>query len=886
MQLLKKISLRFRSLFLRKSVDSELDSELRFHIEKQIAANAASGMTPVEARRQAMIEFGGVQELKEECRDMRKINWLQDFAQDVRFGLRILRKSPGFTAVAVLTLALGIGANTAIFSIVYGVLLRPFSYSNPGQLVLLFDVPSKQPNALSAISYRDFTMYRQRNHVFRELAGNGFHDLTLTGAGEPTIVNIAAVTPEIFPLLGVKSLAGRIMLPEDGKQGAAPVAVLSESLWRNRFSSDPGIIGRSIILDMRPFTVIGILPADFRYPDGGPHQDVWIPIAQDPLFGPRLLRPGVPALGGVGRLMPGVTLAQAQAEMTALSAQLAKEFPAQDSGLTMRVVPYRQFVVGDVKSALLILLGAVGVVLLIACVNIANLLLSRAASRGREIAVRIALGAGRARIVRQLLTESALLGLLGGIAGVLLAVWGVRALQSFMPPEVTRIQSIQIGGFVLLFALLLSLAAALAFGLAPAMLATQPRLQSNIKEGTAGAGQRGSRRVRNFLAIAEISLAMTLLVAGGLLIRSFALVNSVNPGFDANNVIRAEVSLPQFQYSSPQQWSSFADELLARLHVLPGLQDSALAAPLPMDRQGEASFPFTIVGNPPLPAGKSNAADYATVSPDYFRVMRIPLLQGRLFSPQDSPSTPNVAIISKTLANRFFPQQNPIGRQMRFGFPPNDNVPREIVGVVGDVRDESLSREPGPMMYVPFAQAPLYGGEVVVRSSLIASNIAAGIRQAVGSIDKNLPVTDVESFPDALGASVAQERFRTLLLGLFGALALVLSAVGIFGVISYSASQRTHEIGLRMALGAQPRDIVRMVLREGFFLAFTGIACGFVAALALTRFLRGLLFQIKPTDPVTFVGAAILLALVALLACYIPARRAMRVDPIIALRYE
>ena len=495
--------------------------------------------------------------------------------------------------------------------------------------------------------------------------------------------------------------------------------------------------------------------------------------------------------------------------------------------------------------------------------------------------MRIALGASRARIVRQLLTESALLGLLGGVAGVLLAAWAVWSLQPFLPSEVVQISSIHVGGPVLVFALLLSLAAALAFGLAPALLATPSNLQTNLKEGGERTGQRGGQHVRSFLAIAEISLAMVLLVAGGLLIRSFALVTSVNPGFDPNNVTEAEVSLPQFQYSTPQQWTAFSNELLARLHAQPGLQDSALAAPLPMDRQGQATFAFSIVGNPPLPPGKSTTADYATVSPDYFHVMRIPLLRGRFFSEQDSPSNPNVAIISETLARRYFPNQDPIGRQMRFGFPPNSNVSREIVGVVGDVRDVALSQKPGPMMYVPFAQAPLYGGEVVVRSSLSASSVAAAIRQAVHSIDKDLPVTDVESFPDALGASIAQERFRTLLLGSFSAIALVLAAVGIFGVISYSASQRTHEIGIRMALGAQRRDVLRLILGQGAKLALLGLGIGAVFAFLLTRLIASLLYGVSATDPLTFGAVAIVLLGVAVTACYIPARRAMRVDPMV-----
>ena len=886
MRIIRIMKRRAYSLLHRSSADAELQREIEIHVQQLTKDAIAVGVTESEARAMALREFGPIEQTKENCRDTRGVSWIQDFAMDLRYGVRMLRESPGFTAVAVLTLALGIGANTAIFSIVDAVLLRSFPYPDPNQLVVMFDVPLKQPDALSAISYRDFTEFRNRNRVFSEMAGNAFHDLTLTGAGDPFVVNVAGVTPEIFPLLNAKPLAGRTLLPEDGKQGAAAVAVLSESLWRSRFGSNPNLIGQSIALDMRSFTVVGILPASFRYPDGAPRQDVWISVVQDPLFGPLTSQPGVRLLGVIGRLKPGVSLAQAQAEMNRLGARFAKEFAAQDSGLGIRIEPYRQAVVGNVKPALLILLGAVGLVLLLACANIANLLLSQATSRGREIAVRIALGAARARIIRQLLTESALLGLLGGVAGVLLAAWGVWSLQPFLPPDVVQISSIHMGGPVLAFALLLSLAAALAFGLTPALLATPSNLQTNIKEGGERTGQRGGQRVRSFLAIAEISLAMVLLVAGGLLMRSFALVTSVNPGFDPKNVTKAEVSLPQFQYSTPQQWTAFSNELLARLHAQPGLQDSAVAAPVPMDRQGQATFEFSIVGNPPLPPGKSITADYATVSPDYFRVMRIPLVQGRFFSEQDTPSNPKAAIISETLAKRYFPNENPIGRHMRFGFPPNSNVVREIVGVVGDVRAVTLSKKPAPMMYVPFAQAPLYGGEVVVRSSLSASSVAAGIRQAVHSIDKDLPVTDVESFPDALGHSISQERFRTLLLGLFSALALVLAAVGIFGVISYSVSQRRHEIGIRMALGAERGDVLRLILGQGAKLALLGLGAGAVFAVLLTRLMASLLYGVSATDPLTFGAVAIILLGVAVAACYIPARRAMRVDPMVALRHQ
>jgi putative ABC transport system permease protein len=886
MRIFRIVKRRFHAVLNRSTADAELQSEIEIHIQQLTREGIATGMNESDARAAALREFGALDQIKEECRDTRRVGGIQDIARDLRYGIRMLRQSPGFTAVAVLTLALGIGGNTAIFSMVDAVLLRPLPYPDPDQLVLMFQVPQKRPDALSGISFRDFEECRARNRVFSEIAGNTFHDLTLTGSGEPSIVNTADVTPEIFALLNAKPVAGRTLLPDDGNPGAAAVAVLSENLWRSRFGADPNLIGKSIALDMRSFTVVGILPASFRYPEGAPRQDVWISVRQDPLFGPLTSRPGVRLLGVIGRLKPGVSLTEAQAEMNTVGARLAQDFPAEDSGFTIRIRPYRQAVVRNVKPALLILLSAVGLLLLMACANIANLQLSQATARGREIAVRIALGASRARIVRQLLTESALLGLLGGGAGVLLAIFAVRILQPFLPAEVIQISSIHVGGPVLVFALLLSLLAVLSFGLAPALLATSSNLHANIKDGGERTGPPGGRHARSFLAIAEISLAVVLLVGGGLLMRSFALVTAVNPGFDPNNVTEAEVSLPQFEYSTPQQWTAFSNELLTRLHALPGFQDSALAAPLPMDRQGQASFPFTIVGDPPLPAGKSITADYATVSPDYFRVMRIPLLRGRFFSEQDSPGSPHVAIIGETLAQRYFPNQDPVGRNMRFGFPPNSNVSREIVGVVGDVRDVALSQNPGPTMYVPFAQAPLYGGEIVVRSSLSTASAAAAIRQAVHSIDKNLPVTDVLPFPDALGQSVSRERFRTFLLGSFSAIALVLAAVGIFGVTSYSTSQRTREIGIRMALGAERGEVLRLILRDAAKLALTGLGLGVVFALLLTRWIASLLYNVSATDPVTFTAVAILLFCVAIAACYIPARRAMRVDPIIALRCQ
>jgi|SRR5579871_898717 len=886
MRSLRIFKQRLRSLLRHSSADAELEREIEIHLQQLTKEGVTSGMTRGEARAMALQEFGSVDRIKEMCRDTRGVSWAQDFLRDLRYGVRTLAASPAFALTAVMTLALGIGANTAIFSIVDAVLLRALPYRDPDQLVLMLNTPLNRPEELQGVSYRDFTEYRKQNRVFSEIAGNAFHDLTLTGAGEPAIVNTAAVTPEVFAVLQTKPLLGRTLQPQDGKPGATPVAVLRENLWRARFGADPRLIGQSINLDMRPFTVVGILPAGFQYPEGAPHPDAWISVMQDPLFGPLTSQPGVRLLGVLGRLKPEISIQQAQAEMSTLGARFAKEFPAEDAGLTIRVQPYRQAVVGNLEPSLFILLSAVGLLLLIVCANIANLLLSKATSRRKELALRIALGASRARIVRQLLTESVLLGLLGGVAGVLVALWAVSSLQPFLPSEVVQISSIHVGGPVLAFALLVSLIATLAFGLAPALLSTSANLQMDLREGGERTGHRGSRHARSFLAVAEISLAMVLLVAGGLLIRSFALVTSVNPGFDPTNIIQAEVSLPQFQYATPRQWLAFSKELLDRLHTQPGLQDSALAAPLPLDRQGQASLPFTIVGNPPLPPGKATSADYTTVSPNYFHVMRIPLLTGRLFSAQDSPSNPNVAIISETLRQRYFPNQNPIGKQMRFGLPPNGNVAREIVGVVGDIRDAALSQKPGAMMYVPFAQTPLYGGEIVVRSNSSQASVAAAIRQTVYSIDKNLPVTDVASFPDTLGRSVSRERFRTFLLGSFSAVALVLAAVGIFGVISYSAAQRTHEIGIRMALGAQRRDVLRLVLAQGAKLALFGLGIGTILALFLSQFIASLLFDISATDPLTFIAVAVILFAVAVIACYIPARRAVRVDPMIALRYQ
>ncbi|MGA9978706.1 MAG: ABC transporter permease [Candidatus Sulfotelmatobacter sp.] len=806
--------------------------------------------------------------------------------QDLRYGLRMLRKSPGFTAVAILTLALGIGANTAIFSVVNAVLLRPLPYENPGQLALLPETNPKQGITDAGMSYPSLLELRDNNHAFSAIAGLASHALTLTGRGEPSEARTIVVTQNFFSVFDTKPLLGRTLLPSDGERGAAPVVVLSEGMWRSQFGGDPKIIGSSATLDMRPYTVVGVMPAEFRTPFFEQAVQLWIPLVQDPLFSGWMTRPQKTHWMPVfARLSPGVSFAQAQAEMETLSARLAKEYPVEEGWKIQQVQPLQQAIVGDVKSPLLILLCAVGLVLLIACANIANLLLTRATSRSREIAVRIALGAPQRRITRQLLTESAILGIFGSVAGMVLAYLGVSALIALLPPELPRIGAIRVDLSVLGFALVLSLVASFVFGLAPVLFAAESDPQTNLREGARAGEATRSQRARSVLAAAEVALAMVLLVGAGLLMRSFARLTSVSPGFEPNGVVKAMVSLPQFQYSTPQQWTAFATQLMTRLQAAPGMQDSACAAPLPI-KDGSVDLPFEIAGNPPLPAGEANSADYVTASPRYFSVMGIPLLRGRLFDTSDSPSSPPVVLISAALARRYFANQDPMGRRLVFGFPLNGRASREIVGVVGDVHDVSLGKNPAPMMYVPFAQAPLYGCEVVVRSTLDAAAVAAAIRTETHNIDKNLPVTDITTLPVALSASVAEPRFRTLILGLFSAIALVLAAVGIFGVISYSVSRRTREIGIRIALGASPASVRRLVIGESAKLVFFGLAAGIPAALVLTRFLSTLLFDVRPADPLTFVGVAVLLALVAFAAAYIPARRAMRVDPIVALRYE
>ncbi len=868
----------------RERMLQNLDDDLREHIDQETQDNVARGMSPEDARRAALLKFGNPTRVKEDVRDVWTTLWLEQFLQDIRFGLRILRRNPGFAVITVLTLALGIGATTAIFSVVYAVLLKPLPYPNSSQLYNVVQARPRDSITNAGWSYPNFADLRERQQVFTALAAVQLHQLTLTGRGEPESVNTSVVTGDFFKVFETQPLHGRLLDADDARKGAPPVVVLGETLWRDKFGGDPSIIGASIQLDKRAFTVVGIVPAAFRFPALTESEQIWIPLPQDPLFGSWMDRRQGHWTQVVARLKPGVLPAQITHDLQAVSATLENDFPAENAGWVAQVVPLQQTIVGAVRPVLLVLLGAVGVVLLIACANVANLLLARATSRAREIAIRNSLGAGRGRVIRQLLSESAALGLLGGVLGIALAYVGVRELIWLLPPELPQVNAIHVDPWVLAFAVCLSIASSFVFGLAPAFITARSSLETNLREGGRTGDSSSRRRARSILAAAEIALAMVLLAAAGLLIRSFAKLTAVNPGFEATHVVTGEIDLPRFQYSKPQQWADFADALLKNLQAEPGMQNSAIAIPLPAV-QPKINLGFEIVGQPAQPSAP-RTADYVAATPGYLHVMGIPLLAGRFFDEHDIMASPKVAVISATLAKRYFPDRNPIGEHLTFAFPPSPGVSREIVGIIGDVRDNSLAQDPGPMMYVPYAQEPFWGAVVLVNSTLTTDVVAAALRRDVGRIDKDLPISDIATIPHLLDQSVAQPRFRTNLLSLFAAMAVILAAIGIFGVIAYSVSSRTNEIGVRMALGASRSEILRLVLRETIVLAWTGLAVGIPCALIAARLLGHMLFNVSASDPLTLALVAIFLTVIAVVAGYIPARRAARVDPMVALRYQ
>lgn len=799
--------------------------------------------------------------------------------KDIRYGIRSLARHPGFTLVALLTLALGIGANTAIFSVVNAVLLRPLPYDDPERLVWLWDTIRPDTNAPTSLP--EFLDWKQQSRSFEQLAafqsGNMFLD---TGDGAED-VPVGLVSPQMFSVFRVNPVVGRTFTDEETLPGRTRVAVVSHSLWQTRFGSDPNISGRTIQLNGRPYTIIGVMQPGFSYPE---RATLWQPLRIDPSDQDR----GPHYLNVVGRLKSDVTLAQAQAEMSTLSARLSQQHPEKTAGHGVKIAGLTEIVVGDIGLALYIFLGAVGFVLLIACANLANLMLARIGGRQREIAVRTALGASRLRIVRQLLTESLMIAVAGGGAGLLLAIWAVSWLVSLSPDTIPRLNEIRVDARVAGFTLLVSMATGVLFGLAPALQISKPALTDALKEsGRTTAGLR-KNRLRSALVVSEVALSLVLLVGAGLLIRSFTKLNQIDPGFNVDRVLTMGVALLPNKYPEEEQVATFYSQILERFATVPGVISVAATTELPFSGSNTSDY-FTIEGRPTIAKESEPLTDYRVVTPRYFQSMGIPLLAGRDFSETDTKKSPNVVVINQEFASRHFETENPLGHRLKLQGQERD--PFLIIGVVGNVHHFGLDDQPEVEAYVPFLQDPLSKNyarslTIVARTKSDPAAVASSLRQTLMSMDKSVPVYAVKPMTEYLRDSLSRRRFSMVLLTTFSSVALVLAALGIYGVISYGVMQRTHEMGIRMALGAQRSHVLKMVVRQAMIVALVGVGIGLLASWALTRLIKSLLFDVSVTDPLTFAVIAVAMIMVALLACLIPARRATKVDPLTALRYE
>ena len=804
--------------------------------------------------------------------------------QDVKYGLRMLAKKPGFTAVAVLTLALGIGANTAIFSVIDASLLRPLPYQHSERLVNLtmrFRRGSRFVVAPHFVAWRDQSNLLDGFGAFG-FGFNGYGDgANLTGMGEPVRIKIAPITVGFFRLLGVTPIAGRDFLTEEGERGRSRVLILSAGVWRQNFGGNPDVIGKTVNLDGTPYTVVGVMPAGLVYPPG----EAWVPEVLD-ATNSLPSSPDFPLLTVIGRLKTATSIEQARSELQLVTDRFNKQVTPSGrahafSQARVEVVPLHALLAGDVRALLFILLAAVSFVLLIASANVANLLLVRAAGRAREVAIRAALGAGRARLIRQLLTESVLLAASGGALGLLIGLWAVDAMKQLIPPSLPN--DIHLDSRVLLFVVVISVASVLFFGLLPALLASRPDLSTACRgEAAPGPDGRGAHRLRELLVVAEIGLSVVLLASAGLLVRSFWRLTETDPGFDASHVLLADCWLPVTMVSNSERQAAFFAQVLERLRALPGVEQVGATTHYPMSTFNALSSSLDIAGAPAVEL--SAPISIASVSPDYFRAMRIRLVKGRSFNQDDGGRAQNVATITESVARGAFPGRGAVGREMSTDGPKGPW--RTVVGVVTDTHNYALDREPWPEIYVPYMQSPSFFMTFVVRTSGDPAQFAPVLKQAVASVDRNQPVSNIQTMEELMEKAVAPRRFKMLLLGAFAGLALLLAIVGLYGGVSYSVTQRTHEIGVRVALGAGRRDVMWLILGEGIFLTVAGLSAGLVGAWALTRFLTGFLYEVKPSDPLTFSAVSLLLAFMAMLACYIPARRATRVDPMVALRYE
>ncbi|MFY9611403.1 MAG: ABC transporter permease [Blastocatellia bacterium] len=795
---------------------------------------------------------------------------METLLQDLRYAVRTLLKRPGFTAVVVITLALGIGANTAIFSVVNGVLLQPLPFKDAHRLVSVMASNPKVFNEPIGASFPDFKDWKEQNQVFEDIAAFTGGSPTLTGEDEPLRVRAQSVSPALFQMLEAEPVLGRGFLPEEEKPDQGKVVVLSHGFWQGRFGGDPGIVGRTLTLDGSPYTVVGVMHGGFRFLRD---VDLWTPLnVPAPLQRIR----GARFLQVVARLKHETSLEQARAGMTTLAQHLESEYAQSNSGWGVSVVSLQEKVVGNVRQGLLVLMAAVGFVLLVACANVANLCLTRGATRKKELAIRVALGAGRRRMIQQLLTESIVLALAGGGLGLLLSLWGIDALRALAPANLPRIEEIGIDRTVLGFTLIVSLTTGLLFGLAPVRQTSRVELQEVLKEG-AGSSIRKRPLLRGALVISEIALSLILLVGTGLLGRSLLAMLSVDRGFRTENLMTMDLSLPQYKYRQEPQQSEFFQRLLERVEALPGVRSAALTSVLPLSSNNSKNA-FALEGR----EGTDNEwANLRIISPDYFGAMAIPVLSGRPFTKGDASGTPDVVIINELMAHRFWLDQDPIGKRILFG----DSGPT-IVGVVGNIKHSGLEAELEPEMYIPFLQQPASSMVLVARAVSAPIALVGPLRELVQSIDKDQPVENFRTMEEVVSRSVAQPQFLTIILSVFATVALALAAVGVYGVVAFSLTQRTHEVGIRVALGAQPSDILRLVLGEGMSLALIGVAMGLLGSFAVTRVISGMLYQVSATDPFTFTLIALLLTGVALAASFIPARRALKVDPMVALRYE
>ena len=802
---------------------------------------------------------------------------MDSLLKDIRYGLRGLLKRPGFTVIALVALALGIGANTAIFSLVNAVVLRPLPFPESDQLVWVYG-NIRNGGSRASVSPPDFIDYRTQNKMFEQFAASGTmpRPMNLTGSGDPERLMASSVTGNYFDAFKVSPALGRGFSLENEKTGQDQVTVLSYSFWQKRFAGDPQIINKTIILDSKPYQVIGVMPPGLSLPQAA---ELWVPMTFD--GDPEMKMRKAHFLRPIGRLKAGVTLLQAQADTDRIAAQLAEQYPDSNTGWNLRLLSLREQLVGGTRTIVFILFGAVGFVLLIACANVANLLLVRAAARQKEIALRTALGASRLRIVRQMLTESLLLSILGGALGALLAVWGVQLLVTLSADSLPPTVNVNIDATVLLFTLLVSIVTGLLFGLAPAFRTAKVNLIDSMKDGARGSEGTLRNRTRSLLVILESAVAVVLLIGAGLLIRSLIALQDVNPGFDANNVLTMRIDLPHKKYQAEGKFENFFQQLETRVASLPGVQTVGLITELPLSGQLN-DMPFEVEGRPPVTPDQAFDADFRLINTNYFTALRIPLLRGRNFTEQEVRQGDKVTIVSQQLVDTVFPNEDPLGKRL---VSEMSKQAFEIIGVVGDIRHRSLDNQPFPAMYFPTRNS---GGRMnlVIRTQGDPLSIVGAVRNEVKALDPDQPIAAVRKMSDWVDSSVAGPRYRTTLLGLFAALAMILAATGIYGVMSYSVAQRTHEIGVRMALGARQLDVLKLVVRQGMALTLVGVVLGLIGAFALTRVMQSLLFGVTAKDPFTFAVVAALLIAVAFVACFIPARRATKVDPLIALRYE